>query len=372
MKHKFKILSSILSLLFIVSISFVSLTACSNNGTNTQSAQVIKIETSIDSDTNTNDLVADHVSDNNQNEVTNTETIETPTDQPTQTYTIDGLYKFTNHELTSNDIYYFDKNQLFSFFNTKDINGVIDAVKKLGFSEFAKGITNTASNKIAVSISKDHNLIYHIEYDEYENYTSDALDIYQYSYEDGVITTETNKPKIEFDSSTKTLTMFHPFNYTNNVGETIYTPLYVKTILKSDDIFNTEFDFEIPAYNYVEGSATLKSDIKFDNSDTYLSKVANALYLTETENLESTIISHLSNWAIDISIDKSVLAIEKETNITFAPKIGNTNTYLVNGTLDLNLDSEEYDLTNKSNIITLSIKLDENVSFVFKFSYERF
>ena len=372
MKNLFKKLAKAFSLVLVIAISFISLTACSNKST-VASDEIPETSTQISDSVDTKEPVAEEVTD--KDEDVKPEKPETPVS--TLSTDIFGIYKFTDKILSYEDIYYYDKNEVLTFFETRDINGVYDIIERLNFDEFTKNLTTYSNGSterdIAFAIGGDienqEYILMSVYYDVYERYFDyeDESKIYNdiiFTIENDTIITPENSLNLEFDSETNLLTAYFQFFYIDETsGEKIYTPLYIKTILETEtnfESFTTLHNIDsLKFYVYKEGSAILNSN----NTFTDTAKLAEILMLEKDE-----ILDVISNCQLMFDEDKSHLIIAYEDVIVSSVKAQNENKYLIYNSIYVNVVNEQVDFTTNTTTLNFEIEIDENSSFTFSFT----
>lgn len=372
MKNLFKKLAKVFSLVLVIAISFISLTACSNKST-VASDEIPETSTQISDSVDTKEPVAEEVTD--KDEDVKPEQPETPVS--TLSTDIFGIYKFTDKILSYEDIYYYDKNEVLTFFETRDINGVYDIIERLNFDEFTKNLTTYSNGSterdIAFAIGGDienqEYILMSVYYDVYERYFDyeDESKIYNniiFTIENDTIITPENSLNLEFDSETNLLTAYFQFFYIDETsGEKVYTPLYIKTILETEtnfESFTTLHNIDsLKFYVYKEGSAILNSN----NTFTDTAKLAEILMLEKDE-----ILDVISNCQLMFDEDKSHLIIAYEDVIVSSVKAQNENKYLIYNSIYVNVVNEQVDFTTNTTTLNFEIEIDENSSFTFSFT----
>ena len=178
-------------------------------------------------------------------------------DDNNEVHALAGLYSFTR-KFDVNDIVYENEEELIKFFETKDLNGAKKAAVELGFYDFVNSIMNRGENQVSVLFSN---------YEEdgvrsfaYVIKTSDLsynmLDEKPHKFEttEAGYITQGFDPIISFDAEANKVTLLYQFYYADENGNTVETPMYLKTELEynehTDGIGNSYEDYK--AYIYKE------------------------------------------------------------------------------------------------------------------------
>lgn len=152
-------------------------------------------------------------------------------DEPktTQNKIVDGIYRFDGELTLSNITYFIDEDELFDYFETKDINGVKNAALSMGYSTFTNNLV-TADGKEKFIEFKDEN--YASSYTK-ENDTYALLNEieFEFTYQDSEYVSTGINPIIKNDAENKTVTLYFPFYIENEDGTKEITPLYVEAKL---------------------------------------------------------------------------------------------------------------------------------------------
>lgn len=353
---KFTKLFSILILAIVCSFSFI---ACKNNENNLASQTV---STSNINDTNSEDDIADNVS--NSNNESNTEDSQ----ESTAEYPITpGIYKFQKETLTFDDIYYKNEVELFTFFETRDLNGVYDFVYKVGFADFAKSITTinfgSVDYKKVVNFNKnesnDTELGYMTLFESYKDTFTLTDEQIIYNVVDGNIVLQANNPEFIINKETNTITILYPFSYINaETTETIHTPLYIKVDVTLYNQFDLMQDASLTGYTYLDGSAKIINEKDYLTTEEAMEKLTDMLPLDKDELIED-----LENIELYVKNNKDLYIQYYEDTVLITDKIDNANEYLLFDTVKIEVINEYYDLTLGLNVLTAQIKIDENVYF---------
>lgn len=345
MKNLLKKLSSVLCLAMIMILASVSV-ACGGGSNNANN-----IEANLTNNDSTIEV-------NQPENVNDSESSEEDVAQ----IDLNGIYKF-NSTYSFDDIYYEDLNDLLEFFETRDINGVYDATKKLGFDEFVNNITSYDSYSRALIFNS--NTCLNLGYDEENIYSYiDEGANFEYTIaDDGTITTN-NTSIIEYDEESDTITIYFMFTYDNN-GETVETPLYVLTTL-SKVAYSENINSGVN-YVYNENTLVLKTtstnSISFDSYNTILKDMFN---VNENENVYEAIVEYFSSITVNVSEDMSTLIFNYDDGSFEIIHINTDATYTL-GNVSFSVSERLVDITTGNKIVSASISLDNETFLCFDF-----
>jgi hypothetical protein len=361
MKNFFKKLSKSLSVIAIVLAIAITFVACSNNksASNIMSANISNV-------TETSQLEASPVQD--------TET-DTETDDEVADVEINGIYKFTKSSYNFSDIYYKDLDELTKFFETKDLNGVYDAVYKLGFADAANKFNKTEGTDVDDTTLYDcaflfnENKVYIVYYESDNEYRYTSNDGVEFTAENGKINFAASSPILTLEyNEDGSLTLYLQFTYTDDNNNSVTTPLYIKGNLSK--VANSENINSGKTYEYSAGSAVITSTfVKTDNMDAYLSELAKMFNIDENTDSMEGIVNVLSNWKFEIDFDLSRIVL-KDTNKGyefFSIVKANANDVFAIGNVNFTIDKLNLNLTTAAKTISMTVTLDENTVFVFDF-----
>ena len=348
MKKTLKKLSSIICMIALLVVASVSVACGGGKPT-----------------TNNIDASQTNITDNGNSQIENVESDEETTDEtetPEIQIELNGIYKFEN-TYSFDDVYFEDLNEVIEFFQTRDINGVYDATKKLGFDEFVNNITNTGTLSRALLFNS--NVCYNLSYTENNVYKSVDEDLnFEYSIaDDGKITTN-NTSIIEYNAENDIITIYFMFTY--NDGETIVeTPLYVKTTL-SKVPYSTDINSGVD-YIYNENSLILKTtstnSITFDD---YKEILSNIFQVEENADLHETMINTLSSWTLNFNEDMSTIVVTFADNSFAIVHINNDESYTINN-ITFKVTERLNDITTNTKTLVMELTLDSETSLCFEF-----
>ena len=190
------------SFVFVIafSIAMLTLVGCkkSDDETNNSISNVSSSQPITGAQDNTADLIGD------KNQVT--------------LYEIKSIYEYAKNP-NFNNVTYDNLDSVLKFFNTRDLNGVHKAAKKVGFDTFIANefILDDEPIEYFVSIDKAESPVYTtFIQDEYGNFL--MLDENKFNYE---------LVKNIFINADGNYVLQIQFTYTNDAGETVITPLMI-------------------------------------------------------------------------------------------------------------------------------------------------
>lgn len=375
---KFTKIFSILFLAVICSFNFV---ACKNNdnkqASNNLTSDNINTQISVD------DQTAENTSTEGSNNTETANDEENNTEEPElKIDLISGIYKFANYDLTFDDIFYENEAELLSFFETRDLNGVYDAVYRLGFDNFINSITTktiedeTFNNFLHLTKMElnGNDLLRFANLYEYKTniYTYFNSTIIYHNNNGLIVPMNTNNTNtfpyasqiiINEDGS---ISLLYQFSYINSESnEVVNSPLYVKTNIELyNRIEPTDFNEEAISYKYAESSAIIESKNGFVDTKDAMSKL-------ELEEMFSTLDMHysvtdfLAKSELYFSNDKTlyIAFTSADNNIIITDKSSEANEYSILNSIKFNIVNEYYDLTLSRNILNIEIEIDENTTF---------
>lgn len=374
---KFTKVFSILLLAVVCSFSFI---ACKNSdnkqASNNLTSDNINTQISID------DQNAGNASDaENSNNTENINDEENNTAEPETTIDlISGIYKFTNYNLTFADIYYENEAELLSFFETRDLNGVYDAVYRLGFDKFINSITQKAIddetfNNYLHLTKMELNDVDLLKFAYLYEYKTNIFTYFNsaiiYHNENGLIVPMDISVTNTFPYASQiiisedgSISLLYQFNYiSTDTNELVSTPLYVKTNIELyNKIDATDFDAETISYKYAESSAIIESKNGFVDSADAMNKLEEMFSALE---MPYSVTDFLTKSELYFSNEKALYIIFTSTdnNIIITNKTSDANEYSILNSIKFNITNEYYDLTLNRNILNIEIQIDENTTF---------
>lgn len=378
MKNLLKKLSTMLSIVLMIAITVISLSACSNSNKTATKTVETTVETvdQID-DSGEKEEIADKVSDSEEessDEISNTdELVEDEIVKSENTPILNkvietGVYVYADNNFTFDNIYYTNEEALLEYFETTDLNGVYDVVKKLGFDEFIKDFDSVIIDEkvynFAFSIGKDEkdpsSLILCSHIIQSKNSLNSFGDYLVYKIEDGKMIVEDCNPEFLTNSDGSVSMLIPFFYYTEENDIPVKTPLYIKADLvkiSSIDIISGE---NLMGYCYVDGSTKIISKDGFiSNADA--TKILAEILKTSPDSL----IDEISQFEFYFNSDKELIVFVSEHNINLTEKLEN-NTYLLYESCYLKIVNESLDLTTNISTIEIQIEIDEFTTFTFK------
>ena len=207
------------SFVFIFALSFAVLTfvGCKDNtddaSDNISNVSTVQPITGDNSQGNNADYVTDTDNDDKKDDETQNES-----KPPVTLYEIKSIYEYAKNP-NFNNVTYDNLESVLKFFNTRDLNGVHKAAKKLGFDTFiaSEFILDDEPIQYFVSIDGAVSPTYTtFIQDEYGNFI--MLDENKFNY--GLV-------KNIFINENGNFVLQIQFTYTNESGETIPTPLMI-------------------------------------------------------------------------------------------------------------------------------------------------
>lgn len=332
-----------LSLLLVAAFVSFPFAGCSDK---TASKTATEISADNITDENT-DETAENVSTEETEKEESTES-ETPAD-PEET-SITGIYAY-QRKATLKDVWFEKEEDAISFFNTRDINGVYNALVELGFYDFIKTDVVFEENEYA-------SLLRFVGDDVYTTIK------YNDSYKD-LSSTKTNETYFKVETlEDGTLVVYLQFTYTDADGKLVETPAYVKYHLSL--VEHSQNIFSGNAYEYKADSAV----INYTNTDSIDADALKALAtlfdieINEESNALPEVVTILSNTTFELSKDLSNLTLTNKTDNTykFAPIVDQTFTF---GNITFNYVGRVHNITTGVDEISFTITLDENATFSF-------
>lgn len=299
--------------------------------------------------TNIENISTDKNAENAENQESSEE--NTPAEEPEEEkITLNGIYKVSK-TIDYKDIWYENEEETIKYFETRDINGVYNALRKLGFKEnttFKKTIDEkTYEVMFRFTKSKVH---FTLAIDENEFFD---IDTYEY---DNII------HKIEIDEN-ESIYAYIQFTYEDESGNTVKTPAFIKCPLTF--IENTDNIFVGQNYIYKEDSAIIKfsNDAEIDN-ESATNKLASLYEIDEAcEDKFAEIISILNSENYNLSADLSKLTITDELGYyKFSTVSDNIYTFKL---LNLKLESRQLNITTNVEELVFTIQIDNNSTFEF-------
>lgn len=298
------------------------------------------------------DISAENITDDNSDETaTNTTEKETTENTETEESTVsNGIYQY-QRPATLKDVYIENEEEAITFFNTRDINGVYNALVELGFYDFIKTDVVYEENEYAsmLKIVDD------------EVYTTIKIDD---SYKD-LSSTKTAETYYKVEKlEDGTVVVYLQFTYTDADGKLVETPAYVKYHLSL--VEHSQNIFSGFGYDYKSDTAVINftNTDKLDNEAiSTLAKLFN-IEIDEESDALPEIVAILSNTRFELASDLTNLTLSNKTTASykFAPMVENTFTF---GNITLNYVGRVHNITTGLDEISFTITLDENATFSF-------
>lgn len=298
---------------------------------------------------------------------------ENPT--PAETFELSGIYQF-DRELSFDDIYYKDETELINYFKTKDLNGVYNAVKPLGFDKFIMDMVKHNDNFVAYYFNEGkaqpmetQNGTFSFLSSKYEDY--EDVDFDYTIGEDGTITTSVPVLNLEFNSKTNELVMVAQFYYTDENDNDVLTPLYVKATLSS--VEDSTKLFGNGEYSYVAASATVEttSNMNVDIN----SKLDTLMTMLNIEPVEGKtarelIESVFAGRKLHLNDDASrIVFVDENGDFSITPVNTETKTFTWNNA-NVKMTSRKLNLEKNKFVVVFEIEVDEESKLVFEFEAE--
>ena len=141
-----------------------------------------------------------------------------------------GIYKYES-ELNFNSITYFvDESEVYSYFKTKDKNGVNLALKHMEFDKFLNSINSYENKEKYIELKDSFASSYVLENDKYKLVNAMEFE-YNYDENKNEYTSAELNPIVKCDAKNNVVTLYFPF-YIINDDETVeVTPIYVEAKL---------------------------------------------------------------------------------------------------------------------------------------------
>lgn len=371
MKNFIKKISSFLSLILVIAISFMALTACSKSN-DTESENTITTAPITDTSTAEDEKVADEVSDEDENleeesttEENTDQSDDKTTEEPTLSTLSNSIFKFQNEKLTLSDIYYYDESELFDYFKTTDLNGVYYAVKELGFDSFANQILSfeengeTYNKSINLKInSNEPSSIIEYYYNNDNEFTS-IKTLFTFDItENNEITTSDDCYVMTYNAESNTISIAYRFTYINeSTGEVEKTPLFIKTNLYCYEPL--EFTQTWNSYSLIAQSATIESKSEAITQDEGYANLAKLINISQED-----LLTTLSECTLIVSPNQlSKLYITYNSTLILTEKVENADSFRVHNSFNIDIISEDYNIDSESTTLNIQIVIDENTTF---------
>lgn len=291
---------------------------------------------------------------------------------PSNPVDLSGIYKF-DRELSFDDIYYKNENELINYFKTKDLNGVYNAVKPLGFDKFIKDMIKHNDNFVAYYFNEgkaqpmeSQNGTYTFLSSKYEDVDFDFT-----TNEDGTITTSVPTLSLELNNETNELVMVAQFYYTDENDNEVLTPLYVKATLSN--VADSTKLFGNGEYTYVAASATVEttSNMVVDIN----SKLDTLMTMLNIEPVEGKTARELiegvfAGRKLHLNDDASrIVFVDENGDFSITPVNTENQTFTWNNA-HVKMASRKLNLETNKYIVVFEIEIDEESKLAFEFTAE--
>lgn len=340
MKNFFKQISKTFIVAIMILVTTITFVGCGKNNNQSKNATINASEIT---DTNHDQDKADNVSDDKDSDKDS---------QEEQKIELFGIYKYTR-TLTFDDCDRTNEAEVIKYFQTRDFNGVYNAVKPLGFDKFinnhavSDAETMFYFNGSAVSIILATN----------ENYSLVA--------DSEFLTNETFK-KIE-DNKDGTYTLYIAF-ITN---EDVITPLIVKIPITK--VANSENILVDDIFRFVDGSAYIDYDLtNRPTTETIIKTIANIFNIEYSETTLQEVENLLKEkvFGFNETLKRaSLLKLTEENTIceTTFTMVNSNNKFTLNG-ITYTLTAHNFTISENVEVVELSINILDNTNLVFKVS----
>lgn len=344
MKKIIKNITKTLSLCLVAIFATLPFAGCSNKNAS-KSTENLVVENIADNNTSTNDAA-----DNVNTEQTTPEA--TTPEQKDEEVKLCGIYKLTA-PIDYKDVWYEDEKATIEYFQTRDVNGIYNALRTLGFEEFVANVS--------VVDDKEYQNLY--RFTENEIFTTVEIDGYYYD----LSSTDYNKYlKIDVDENGNP-TLYLQFTYENENGEIVKTPAYVKFALTL--VENSKNIFSGYNYRYKEGSALINYSNTAEINETAIEKLYKMFDIEMPEDMGDKLIEitdTLEAFRVNLSKDLSVATVIYVYDDSYMFTPANGTVYSMFG-IDFNYVGRIFNITTGIDELVFSITLDENTTFTFTY-----
>lgn len=339
MKKFIKNLTKALCLFLVVSFAAVSFIGCKKDNNNSNQADNTASST-IGSETGG---VADNVNEG-----------ETPEETPEEVITLNGLYKMTRPVTYKDTMWTVSNEEVFSFFETTDINGVYNALRKLGAIDYVN------ANTVEIDGTVYEMIIGFIG----DNFHGILYDGYTYTIET-TISASLITSKIDIVDE-ENIIVYYQFIYPGENGEPVETPVFIK--VPFEKIAHSENILSGTSYSYEAGSAKIAlSNQSTMTEDEALVAAANILGIpTENVDVAATIELMFTRYNVQLDelLTKATLFDVEDERFTFAP-ITNANG-VIDG-ISITITNRYINVSTGIETINFEIVLDANATLTFTF-----
>lgn len=340
MKKFIKNLAKALSLIMVIAFAVMPFTACSDKNANKSTNQPVLENTT---DINNAEESAENVTDSDNTSDDSTE--------ETEEIVLSGIYQIA-WKITYKDTWYENEEEVIEFFQTRDINGVYNALRKLGYEEYMNHIIETETITLETMLYFNNGRMTGI----YKEVGTNKF------YNSGItfnISDVINN--IESDEN-GTIYIYVQYSYYDEETSTfVDTPIYTKMPLKL--IEQTEQVLTGTIFNYKEDSSKLT--ITSDTTSS-IEKLPEIFGIDEeVEDKFSAIVEKLSGWKIMMTNDqKTITILVNEYEFSYINLT--EGTYTIDN-ITFSLEKRVVELDSSTQTLYFTITVEESAIFSFEF-----
>ena len=339
MKKFMKNLTKALCLLFVVTFATFSFIGCKNNNNNSNQADNTASST-IGTETGG---VAENVTQG-----------EEPTETPEEVLSLNGIYKMARPVTYKDTMWEVSNEEVFSFFETTDINGVYNALRKLGAIDYVN------ANTVEIDGTIYEMVLGFIE----DNFHGILYDGYTYKIET-TISTSLISNKIEIIDE-KNIIVHYQFIYPGENSEPIQTPVFIK--VPFEKISHSENVLSGITYSYEAGSAKINLTNQSTMTEEKALTIAADILGIPTENVDIAATIELMftryNVQLDELLSKATLFDVEEGSFTFAPITNATG--FVDG-ISITIVDRYINISTGIETVNFEIVLDDSAKLIFTY-----
>ena len=337
MKKIMKHLAKVFCLLFVVSFATLSFIGCKNKDNSSNSADNTASST-IGGETGG---VADNVTEGEEPETT-----------PEEILVLNGIYKMARPVTYKDTMWEASNEEVFAYFETTDVNGVYNALRKLGVIDF---VNNNTVEKDGTTYEM---LIAYIG----DNFHGILYDGYSYKI-NTTIEASSITTKVDMIDENNII-VYYQYTYAGENQEPVTTPVYIKVpfvkVANSEDILNGV------TYTYEAGSAKISlSNQSTMTEDAALLAAANVLGVS-TENPSESIEELLASYNVQIDdmLTKATVIDTEFDTFTFT---NITNTVGFIDGISIKITHRYINVSTGIETVNFEIALDSNATLVFSY-----
>ena len=337
MKKFMKNLTKAFCLLFVVTLASFSFVGCKDKNNNNNPAS------------NTASTVVGEETNNSADNVNQDE--ETPEVPEVEVVELNGIYKMAR-PITYKDSYWTVSNEeLFAFFETTDINGVYNALRKTGFLEFANG-----------NIYEEDGTTY-----EYmvgfngDTFNGLIFDGETYTIEDSFpISSITSKIEIIDEDN---FFVYAPYYYAKDL-QLIESPIFIK--MPFTRIANSADVLTGTTYTYTANSAKIQLSNQSSMTEEDAMLAVAEIFDIPTTDIATTIEEMFAHFDVQIDADLSKVTVfdKYDNTISFATITNATGT--VYG-ITISTTGRIVDVATGVETINFVVEIDANTIFTFEY-----